>query len=745
MAAQVGPPPGGASIGGVIVDAGTGMPLSGASILLADVDRGTLSGEDGRYALTDVAPGPQHMVVRRLGYRSRTLHVFVPRTGRLEVDVSIEPSPLDLGGMRVTPPAAVRGMDVDTAAPFPDRGIGHAALANHPTLALPDPLLAVTGGEVRAEPEAPTGLSLRGGASDQTSFVLDGVPLLNPYHAAGLFGAWNADATGAVVVAGAAPSFALPDALSGTVSALTRTPAPRFRVQAGLSTAEARATADGPTGVAGASFLLSGRTGLSAGLGPGDEASYLDAETADLLGRLMVPVLGGELGLLVYDAENEIGAASGVPEDSAAGTAAPNAFSWSSRSAGASWTRPVPGSWNLRIVGWRAGTDAGSSWRPEGVETSLASRRRDLGALVVVDRRGRGGTTGLGLRYDRVGTAYRVGGDSTVTPWEAAGTLDVLTGFAERTQPLASAVMAWAGMGVAVAGGGLRVAPRARVRWQATGRLAWSAAFSRTHQYAQSLRNPESVVGHVFPADLFVVAGAAGVPVARSDQVVLAGEWAAAPGVRIGAQGFARRFDDIVLAAPEETGPFAAAGFAVGEGSARGAALEVTAAGERYGVVVSYAAQRVRIARGDSAYAPRLGTGHTLDAGVIVFPTPTMSLRVAAIAAAGRVGTGVAGPFEWEACNVVDLGCEFAGSPRTSGPPGGTGLPVYLRLDVGGRRHWHVNVRGRDVLAGVFATLTNVIGRRNTLAYVVDPETGERRPIEMLPRTPLVAGLDVRF
>jgi hypothetical protein len=45
----------------------------------------------------------------------------------------------------------------------------------------------------------------------------------------------------------------------------------------------------------------------------------------------------------------------------------------------------------------------------------------------------------------------------------------------------------------------------------------------------------------------------------------------------------------------------------------------------------------------------------------------------------------------------------------------------------------------------VFATMTNVLGRRNVLTVAVDPVTGGRTRIEMRPRSPLVVGVDWRF
>lgn len=104
------------------------------------------------------------------------------------------------------------------------------------------------------------------------------------------------------------------------------------------------------------------------------------------------------------------------------------------------------------------------------------------------------------------------------------------------------------------------------------------------------------------------------------------------------------------------------------------------------------------------------------------------------------------GAFEWEACNLLDQGCEFAGSPtHDTNRLGGTRLPSYFRLDLGLRKHWHLELAGRDVELALFATVTNLLGRRNVLAVATDPVTGMRSEIEMRPRAPLVVGLDWRF
>lgn len=747
-----------ATVEGSVHDAATGRLLPGAEVVLTDLDRGSIAGPDGRYTLVDVPAGPQHLTVRHLGYVSRTLHLLVPRSGRLEFNVGLEVSPIPLEGMLVEPRRPVRGLDAGDTTAFPDRGITHAALQHHPTLAQPDALWALAGGEVFTDPEAPTGVHVRGGGSDHTGYVLDGVPVLSPYHAAGLFSAWNPDALSTVRLEGASPSPALPDALSGVITATTRDPGDRLRMQSALSNTEARVTVDGPV-AGGAGYLLAWRSGVSGPIARKAEASYLSGETGDLVAKVQLPLGDGGLRLLLYDSENELQSAGAVRDESAPGEIVPrNAFEWASRSMGVSWTWSPPRAGEaagvdgvsrprlvLRLDAWQAAADAGSAWNAAGEASGLAARRRDRGLRAVVERRSRESSSELGMRFRAMSTRYRADPGASQPTWEADGSRQILTAFALHSRPLSATVDARAGAAASITGGGLRVAPRAQLRWRPGAGLAWTAAYSRTHQFAQSLRNPESVAGHVFPPDLFVGAGAGGVPVPVSDQGVLAAEWASLPGLRVGAQGFVRRIEDVLLVAPVETGPFATGTAVVGSARARGVSLEVAAGAARWGLVGSWGWQRVQLAAEDSEYTPRHGATHTADVGLIVFPSATSSLRASVRAASGRTATAIAGPFEWEACNLLDQGCEFAGSPESMGSPGGTELPLYLRVDVGGTKHWHLTLHGRDILVGVFATAANVIGRSNVLGYVVDPDTGRREAVTMLPRAPLVLGVDLGF
>jgi hypothetical protein len=100
-----------AVVGGIIRDGGSGTPLAEAVVTLTDLDRATLTDSTGRYRFTDVPAGPQHLIVKRIGYSPRTLHALVPGDGLVEIDLSLRPVPMHLPTIVVQSGVPIRGVD----------------------------------------------------------------------------------------------------------------------------------------------------------------------------------------------------------------------------------------------------------------------------------------------------------------------------------------------------------------------------------------------------------------------------------------------------------------------------------------------------------------------------------------------------------------------------------------------------------------------------------------------------------
>ena len=722
------------SVLGTIVDGNTGEPLANAVVSLTDIDRTVVSDSRGHYAFSSVPSGPQHVTVRRIGFGSRTLHALVPREGPVEINIALHAEPLRLPPIEVHSTVAVRGVESGDSTAYPDRGISLDAVRNHPLLAEPDGFMALGGGEVAVMPESPSGIHVRGGASDQTGYLLDGIPIFSPYHSAGLFSAWNPDALDRLQLASTTPSPAFPEALSGSVAGVTRTPGSTLKAQGSFSNTQARLTLDGPI-VEGAGFLLSLRSGLTDITAP-EEASYLRGETGDLLAKLEFPAFGGRIHLLGYDSNNEISA-----------TASPdsvrNGFAWNSRSFGAEWSRRF-GKVGLRFRSWRATSAADVTWDPAAEAIGMTASRRDEGLVAEVQRNTPSGTTTAGIRAQQSRTSYRVASRDGVASLSFDVHSPMVATFVQHDQALGRSVSAVVGLSASAAQT-IYFSPQARISWAPVRELVISGSYVRSHQFAQSLRNSESVVDNIFPADVYVGVGSSAIPVARSDLGVLAAEYHPVAGVRLSGQVYLRELNDLLLVATRTGEPFATSTLATGSGVARGFSLDAAVSGSRYGLIASYGWQRLRLNDGHSSYVPNYGAVQTFEAGVILFPSATSSIRLGATGAIGRRVTPLDSSVEWEACNLLDQGCEFAGSPRYhTDQLGRTSLPAYFRVDLGVRKHWHLELGGHDVQLGLFGTLTNLLGRKNVLTVAPAGANGTSA-VEMRPRSPLVVGLDWRF
>lgn len=713
-----------ASVQGRITDARTGEPIAGVVVILPDLQRAVIADAAGAYALRAVPPGPQHVTIRRLGYEERTLHAFVPRTGTLRLDVALNAQPIEIAGLEVRPLPAVRGLETEVA-PSADDVLTLAALRNHPLLAEPDALRGLSGGVIYVRPETAGGLHIRGGESHHTSYLLDDLPVLNPYHGAGISGSWNPDILSHVEVFTTLPASALPDALSGAVIGRTRAPSVTHGASGSVSTTQARIAVYGPLGH-GAGYLFGIRTGFPDVFAPHGEGSYVRGESGDAFIKATAPLLGGTVTSRFYESENELSAlAVANSSDASVGR---NQFEWTSQSTGLSWERPFAGK-RLRTSLWDARTVAAVRWGGE----PMWSGRRDVGAAAEVSS----AAWTYGLRWTRIATRYETPG------LRMRQHLPIAAAHADHHDEISRAVSWSAGTTLEVAQGGWRLSPRAQLRYQSSNEFRVTAAYARTRQYVQSLRSPESVASHLFPADLFI-ASVDPVPVSRADQLVLLADLTPRPGLRLRGQLYRRWLHQLMLPALGSTRPFAAQQPDVGSGSAAGLAFDGAYATKGYALVAAWHLQSVTMQAESADYTPQQGIRHLVDAGVTLFPTSTLVLKAGVSAGAGRPATPLVGDLEWESCNLLDGGCEFGGTPsQATDELGQAALPSYVRLDLGIRKHWHLSVRGRDVAPAAFASITNVFGHRNVLAVGESAVGGVT--VTMRPRALLLLGLDWRY
>jgi TonB-dependent starch-binding outer membrane protein SusC len=163
---------------GRVVDAGTREPLAGVTV--AAGPRQTLTGQDGRFALTGLPAGPATVRATRIGYGQATRTVDVQAGRAVEVEVAMASAALQLEGLVVIGygERAIRDVTGSVAA------VGEEDF-NPGRVVSPEQLIQgkVAGVQVveSGEPGGGANIRIRGGtsvnASNEPLFVVDGVPL----------------------------------------------------------------------------------------------------------------------------------------------------------------------------------------------------------------------------------------------------------------------------------------------------------------------------------------------------------------------------------------------------------------------------------------------------------------------------------------------------------------------------------------------------------------------------------------
>ena len=166
------------TVAGRVLDAGTRSPLAGAYVTVAE--RGALTNDDGRFAVSDVPAGLQTVRVALLGYGEATEAVTVVAGESVEIEIVMTTQAIELDRLVVTGYGEQRAGDlagVITKVSPEEFNTGR--------IVSPEQLIQgkVAGVQIidSGEPGGGISLRIRGGTSVTSSneplFVVDGVPL----------------------------------------------------------------------------------------------------------------------------------------------------------------------------------------------------------------------------------------------------------------------------------------------------------------------------------------------------------------------------------------------------------------------------------------------------------------------------------------------------------------------------------------------------------------------------------------
>src|SRR5512146_2399194 len=87
--AAVAQQPSAASITGRITEAGSGAPVAGAVVGVEGTTLSSVADASGRYRLAGIPPGPQVILVIRIGFAPLRHSLVVPGTGTLTLDLAL--------------------------------------------------------------------------------------------------------------------------------------------------------------------------------------------------------------------------------------------------------------------------------------------------------------------------------------------------------------------------------------------------------------------------------------------------------------------------------------------------------------------------------------------------------------------------------------------------------------------------------------------------------------------------------
>ena len=748
---------------GAVLDAVSGVPLTGAVVLLEmsngvmvagsgsslwQTGRAVRTDEAGMYRFRGLGSGRYRMLVRRIGYYPATIELDLATAGLLRVSVGLTVHPVLL---RPDTVEAVRRPFVRTASRLADEGPFRRAVeldrqerfvsTDARFLTASDLVDAVTLGEtdlLRALHQFPgvatrddytAELWTRGAPWSHTRVLFDGVPLFNPVHTAGVFSGLHPEAIGSVAFHPGARPAALGEGVAGVLDITSRRGGPGLHGAADISPVSARAGIEG--GGSRLGWMVAGRRSYVDLLTKAfaDSADAIPYAFHDLVGRVDL-LLGSDAGL----------EASGLWERDALRGSVPdlllgNTGHWGN-AAGQVAARVRVGGLLLRPMVGASRFDAQiaveglrESALGNVVPTSTPTRNRLewTAVRVTAEPLGPGGVT-WSLGTERVWHAQ-----SYVGPFprpypvavladtlRLAHQLDVVGAWAE----VRARRGAWAGqVGLRLDAdlhgqiGGPAVSPRVAIRFTPTRGTHVSAAWSHAVQFTQTLAPAGPSIGpDLHLSDVWLLAGDS-IPAVRADIATVGFEGWIAEAWLLQVHVFHRRAVDVAVPDPRP-GPVVATRpvFVAGVNTARGLELGVRRMVGRWTMSAAHTLARSRMTAFGLVYPADQDYRHAFDGTAGLRLLPSLRVGTAVTATGGRPFTRFLLGFI--ACDTITGGCPLEADTLRAAEalesPNARRTPARVTADL--FAEWTHAVGNWRV--GVFAQVRNVLNRRNAVTYV---------------------------
>lgn len=723
------------TVTGVLRVAGDTAGVNGALVIVLGTGTSTVTDAAGRFSFLRPNDGPLALAISALGFRPDTVSLAADAD---TLEVRMVRAPIQLAPLEVERGREIPRARFEDLAQLSTITLGAPELRRVPSVLEPDVLRAIQllPGTV-AKNDFSIGFNVRGGEDDQNLIQLDGIPVFNPTHLAGLFSTFDTDAISQTDFL----TGGFPAGYSGRLSSvldiqLRDGDSTRVRGAGQVSLLSSKLLLEGPL-PGRASFLVSARRTYMDAVVKTFTSYELPYYFTDLLAKATLPTGAGKLSVTGYWGRDAL--SLNLVDSTETADRVDLDLNWGNRLLGASWQLPV-GNGILRTRASLSNYTTTLGLIPDLV-------RYDNAALLLT------GASALSFR-PWTGHHVEVGGSveryqmrlDLFSPALDASLMHsryrtaVISGFVDEQWSPSRRVLLRPGVRVehVPQAGFTGFSPRVAAKFFLTKDMAITGSAGRYFQPVHSIRDQE------FPITIWEswISADRNVAVAKSDHVVLGIEAWFARDIQVTLEGYRKTFAN--LASPNPVQDLRKQGDefdpATGVSSGFDFLLRKHAGLVRGWVAYTFGTARRTV--GDLTYPPAHDRRHTLNI-VVQMPGPLRS------AMAVRWGYGSPLPYtafvgEWEhrRYNPITHAFDDSNDEPVAGPRNGSRYPYYTRLDAGLRwtfRKWGVTWEP-------YLQAVNLYNRRNVFLYFFDykgiPPT--RTGLSQMPLLPTF-GLELRF
>ncbi len=305
----------GGIVRGNVFDASTGEPIIYGTVVLDGTDFGMNTNFEGFFSFTDVPAGSYKLIVTYVGYETYEEEIEVENNNILYRNIEIAPSSVQLQTVNISG----RKSKARTEVTVSQLTVSASELKSLPAAGDPDiaQYLPVLPGVISTGDQGGQ-IYIRGGAPIQNLMLLDGVPIINPFHSIGFFSVFETETIKSVDVMTGGFGARYGGRLSAVVDIKTKDGNNKnFSGKLSANPFMSKALFEGPIkrakepGDGSMSFLLTGKTSYidqtSQSLYPyavavGGGADNLPYSFTDIYGKVTMSAgNGSKLNLFMFD------------------------------------------------------------------------------------------------------------------------------------------------------------------------------------------------------------------------------------------------------------------------------------------------------------------------------------------------------------------------------------------------------------------------------------------------------------